>query len=329
MAGAAGARPGMSANGRAALLHAIAAETRRSVGAEATALSDALRARHGGTVVATLFYGSCLRPPTADAIGPGGADERLYDFYLLVDDLRAANGGGLRALGNRLLPPNVYFLQTPFGPGTVRCKYAVLTLGQFAEGCSTRTFHNYFWGRFAQPAAVPFARDEDTRAAIDTALAEAAATLIGRAAPLFDAPFTPAELWTRAFAESYRCELRPESPDRAGQIYRADAARYDAIAADALLAAGLPAIESNGRLMPVFDRRARRHWALRRIAGKSFNVLRLVKASTTVADGIDYILWKIERHSGVKTTLSAWQRRHPLLAAPGLAWKLYRQGAFR
>ena len=125
----------MTDSGRAALLATIAAETRRAVSAEATALSDALRARHGATVRATLFYGSCLRPPTPDALGPGGADERLYDFYLLVDDLRAANGGALRALGNRLLPPNVYFLQTPFGAGTLRCKYAVLTLEQFAEGC--------------------------------------------------------------------------------------------------------------------------------------------------------------------------------------------------
>jgi hypothetical protein len=319
----------MSGSGFDRLLPSIAAETRRSVSAEATALSDALRARHGETVEATLFYGSCLRPPTEDALGPGGADERLYDFYVLVSDLRAANGGALKAWGNRVLPPNVYFLQTPFGSGTLRCKYAVLTLEHFAEGCSTAYFHNYFWGRFAQPAAVPYARDEATRGAIDAALADAVSTLIGRAAPLFEQPFTTAELWTRAFAESYRCELRPESPERAGQIYRADAQRYDAITADALLAACLPVVETKDRIMPVFDRKARRHWALRRLVGKSFNVLRLVKASTTVADGIDYILWKIERHSGVKTVLSPWQRRHPLLAAPGLALKLYRQGAFR
>ena len=85
----------------------VAAETARPVSAEATALSDALRLRHGDNVVATLFYGSCLRPPTADAIGPGGADERLYDFYLLVEDLRAANPNAALALGNRTLPPNV------------------------------------------------------------------------------------------------------------------------------------------------------------------------------------------------------------------------------
>ena len=323
----------MTDGGRTALQRVVAAETARIASAEAMALSDALRARHGETVRATLFYGSCLRPPGEDAIGPGGVDERLYDFYVLVDDLRAANGSALRALGNRVLPPNVYFLQTPFGDATLRCKYALLSVAQFVEGCSPAYFHNYFWGRFAQPAAMPFARDEDTRATLDAALVGAIATLIGRTAPLFDAPFTPAELWTRAFAESYRCELRPEQPERAAQIYRADAVRYGAIAADAVAAAGLK-VERNGEtLQPVGDaagaRRARLAWAARRIVGKSFNVLRLIKASTTVADGIDYLMWKIERHSGVRTVLTPWQRRHPLLAAPGLAWKLYRAGAFR
>jgi len=212
----------------------------------------------------------------------------------------------------------------------VRCKYAVLTMAQFAEGCSRRYFHNYFWGRFAQPAAMPWARDDATRQSLNEALADAVTTLVGRTAPLFEVPFTPAELWTRAFAESYRCELRPEQPERAAQIFRADAARYETLTEDALAATGLPAIRAGERLMPTGDAgRARLAWAARRIVGKTFNVLRLVKASTTVADGIDYVMWKIERHSGVRTTLTPWQRRHPLLAAPGLAWKLYRQGAFR
>jgi hypothetical protein len=58
-------------------------------------------------------------------------------------------------------------------------------------------------------------------------------------------------------------------------------------------------------------------------------LLRLAKGAFTFVGGVDYLLWKIERHSGVKTTVTAWQRRHPLLAAPGLAWRLYRRGAFR
>ena len=63
--------------------------------------------------------------------------------------------------------------------------------------------------------------------------------------------------------------------------------------------------------------------------GKTFHVLRLAKAAYTFAGGLDYILWKIETHSGIKTEPTPWQRRHPLIAAPKLAWQLYRRGAFR
>jgi hypothetical protein len=323
----------MAGNDMAALLATISAETAQPPSVEAQALSDALRQKHGANVAATLFYGSCLRPPVPGTIGPGGVDQRLYDFYLLVDDLRTANPNGLLALGNRLLPPNIFYIETTLGQATVRAKYAVVTLQQFAHGCSARHFHNYFWGRFAQPAAVPYARDAATKAAIDSALAEAVATLLGNTAPLLGGRFTSEQLWTRAFRESYRCELRPESTARAAHLYAADAPRYRSLTLPALQAAGV-AVRQQGETL-VDDcqqddsRRAHRRWLWRRIVGKTFNVLRLAKASFSFAGGVDYIVWKIERHSGIRPELTAWQRRHPLLAAPGLALRYWRRGAFR
>ena len=50
------------------------------------------------------------------------------------------------------------------------------------------------------------------------------------------------------------------------------------------------------------------------------------KATPTTAE---YAAWKVERHSGVKLELSDWQRRHPLLAAPGVYLRLRRQGLLR
>ncbi len=311
----------------------IAAETSRPPSPEAQALSDALRQRHGSNVVATLFYGSCLRPPTADSIGPGGADERLYDFYLLVDDLRAANANAMLALGNRILPPNIFYLETAFAEDKVRAKYAVVTVAQFAHGCSVKHFHNYFWGRFAQPAAMPYARDAATRDAIDAALVDAVATLLGNTAPLLGSNFSAEQLWARGLAESYRCELRPESSARALQLYRADAERYAALAVPGLQAAGIAAAVHGADIADHSGAneawRARHAWLVRRIVGKTFNVLRLIKASFTFVGGVDYIVWKIERHSGIKPELTPWQRRHPLLAAPVLALRYRRRGAFR
>ena len=58
-------------------------------------------------------------------------------------------------------------------------------------------------------------------------------------------------------------------------------------------------------------------------------VLRLAKASFTFEAGPDYVAWKIRRHTGVPVALTPWQRRHPLLAAPLLLWRLARRNAVR
>ena len=41
------------------------------------------------------------------------------------------------------------------------------------------------------------------------------------------------------------------------------------------------------------------------------------------------MLWKLERHSGVRLDATERQRRYPLLFAWPLAWRLYRLKAFR
>ena len=98
-----------------------------------------------------LFYGSCRRSHD-DAGG-------IVDLYVLVDGYRAAYGALLPALANRILAPNVYYLETSFAGRTVRAKYAVVSLDQFERG-TARWFHPYLWGRFAQPCGLLFAADE-------------------------------------------------------------------------------------------------------------------------------------------------------------------------
>jgi hypothetical protein len=57
--------------------------------------------------------------------------------------------------------------------------------------------------------------------------------------------------------------------------------------------------------------------------------LRLLKAATTFDAGLDYIIEKVQGHSGVRVTVSEAERRHPILYAPRIALRLYRAGAFR
>ncbi|TWS96840.1 hypothetical protein [Reyranella sp. CPCC 100927] len=314
----------------------LAREANQTVSAAARAMSDAIVARHKSCLLATLFYGSCLRPADdgdGTVVGPGRAEERLMDFYAVVDDVRRANTGALAALGNRFLPPNVFYLEVPYDGTRVRCKYAIVTLAQFRRLVKEDTLQNYFWGRFCQPTAVPFARS-GMRDALVESLADAVTTAVKTTAPLFATSFSARDLWVRVFSESYGAELRPESAERPAHVHDAHAARYTELTPAALAAAGFPSVsDADGRFAPVagadVQRRTRRAWIRRRWLGKTLNILRLMKAVFTFEGGADYVAWKIQRHSGVRVDMSDWQRRHPLLASPVLAVRYWRKGAFR
>jgi hypothetical protein len=285
----------------------------------ALALADAIRERHGG-VVAILFYGSCLRQPAAAAAPPDG----ILDFYVVVDRYRDAYPGRLLALANAVLPPNVFHAVTSWRGEPVRAKYAVISMAQFRRGLSPASLQTSLWARFAQPCRLVWVRDPQARAAIGAALADAAITMVAAIAPLLERGSTVEQLWPRGFQETYRAELRTEGAARAKDIYESARQRYDAITPLASAAAGF-ADGHNARAR----RLAQVRWAGRRVLGKTLSVLRLIKSAFTFDGGVDYILWKIERHSGVRLPVSPWQRRHPLLASPVFLWRLYRLGAIR
>jgi hypothetical protein len=280
----------------------------------ALALADAIRDRHGG-IAAILFYGSCLRQPASAATPPEG----ILDFYAVVDRYRDAYPGRLLALANRVLPPNVFHVTCSWRGEPVRAKYAVISMAQFRRGLSPASLQTSLWARFAQPCRLVWARDPQARAAIGAALADAVVTMVAAVAPLVEENAGAERLWLRGFQETYRAELRTEGAARAKDIYENDRERYDTITPWALAAAGTATRSRNARI----------RWAGRRVLGKTLSVLRLIKSAFTFDGGVDYILWKIERHSGVRLPVSPWQRRHPLLASPVFLWRLYRLGAIR
>jgi hypothetical protein len=75
--------------------------------------------------------------------------------------------------------------------------------------------------------------------------------------------------------------------------------------------------------------RGRFGWRLRSLQGKLLSVLRLLKATLTFEGGVDYILWKIERHTGVRLDVAPQPKRRSLLSLGVMAWHLYRKGGFR
>jgi hypothetical protein len=311
------------------LISIVSRKSDRQSSSGVSALINEIVARHGEAAQAILFYGSCLRK--------GDEFEGLVDLYLLVDDYRAAFGSRIQAFLNSLLPPNVYYLETESGGQVIRAKYAVLSLGDYQKGTSGRWFHSYLWGRFCQPTALLFARSDRVKALVHNGLAQSVLTFVGRVLPRVETEFNAERLWRSGLELSYRAELRAEPPERRAGLFDAAPEYYEETAAAALDAlpfaveivdnAGFVRYRHNvsGRVRIL----SRFTWGLRIWQGKLLSVLRLLKAITTFDGGVDYILWKIHRHTGVSVTVGPRLKRHPFLAMWVLSWRLYRRGGFR
>jgi hypothetical protein len=292
------------------------------------ALADKLLANYGDAIKAILFYGSCLR--TGEDRGG------LVDLYVLVDRYRAIESRCLLAALNKLLPPNVFYIEAPFEERVVRAKYAVLSLNDFSAGAS-RWFHSYIWGRFAQPVGLIYARNDQIVGYIQSTLAQAVLSFITRVLPSVPAVFTARDLWRQGLTLSYRAELRAENPEKLLGLFEAAPHYYEYLTNSALgrLSYPIDIQKENGTYrytvsIPDHVRRmSHLDWMVRSWQGKLLSVLRLLKGLLTFHGGLDYIFWKIERHSGVKVEVPLRLKRFPLLATCVIFWKLYRRGAYR
>ncbi len=294
----------------------VAAELDMGVAPEVGAFAASIAARYGEASQAALFYGSCLRQRQLDGL--------MLDFYLLVDRYDRAYGKRWLAAANRLIPPNVFYAEQE----ALRAKYAVLTVDDFHRLCGPETLNVSVWARFAQPSALVWAKDAAARARVVAAVARAVPTLLAAARPMVGSTVAVRALWTRAFALTYDAELRSERAGKGVSLFDSDPARYRAFTAPGLAAAGLNARVENGEVWftALADaRKGAKLWAKRRRQGKWLSAARLIKASFTFDGGIDYLAWKIGRHSGVAVPIKPWQRRHPILAGllmlPRLKWR--------
>ncbi|MEO0973209.1 MAG: hypothetical protein AAFX85_08940, partial [Pseudomonadota bacterium] len=180
----------------------------------------------------------------------------------------------------------------------------------------------YFWARFAQPCRAIYLANSSTAEELTQGLADAVRHLLHEARRGLPRPVPAADLWPHALSHTYRCELRAEGGTRAGQLVEANRPYFEALAEgwrEELALADTPVTALRGSW----------RWPARRVLGKGLSVARLVKAAFTFNDGFDYLLWKIERHSGIYVQPTPRQRRWPLLFAWPLFWRLYRLGAFR
>lgn len=306
----------------AALLQRLREELLQAAPSGVQQLAGSLASRGGPATVAVLFYGSALR---------AGDAEGILDFYVLMDDVAAWPGGALAHLANRVLPPNVGYLQQDEAGTGLRAKFAIISLRQFADRLTDTALDTTLWARFCQPALCVWTRSDADRDAV-VALVGAAVVRAGLwAARLGPAEAIAEDYWRALFARTYAAELRVEKTARPQDIVGRQPQRYAELLPLAWEAGGLSfARREDGRFVPGLGdderRDAARRWRKRARHGRRLNLLRLLKAAFTFEGAMDYVAWKVERHRGIQLAVKPWQRRFPLLAAPFLYWKLRRLG---
>jgi hypothetical protein len=259
-------------------------------------------------VVAVLFYGSNLRT---------GATEGVLDFYVLT------SGPPERGIW-----PTVSYREFDLHGERLRAKIATMRLATFAKAAAARTLDTTIWTRFVQPSALVWVRDDATTEAVVVAIGDAAKSAARFAAALGPESGTADEYWRALFRQTYAAELRVERKGREGQILGFDPDRYDALLPLAWTADGTAFSDMAGVLRPMLtaSRRASllRAWRHRRRAGKPINIVRLMRAAFTFEGAARYGAWKVERHTGIPVPLTPWREKHPILAAPGVFWRVWR-----
>lgn len=269
-------------------------------------IADALAGRFSGAAV--FLYGSGISVSAAE-----NPADILFDYYVVAPDYGGAVNSAVERLAARALPPNVYYTEVETPSGLLRAKYALISVEALERLVSRRTFHSYFWARFAQPMRLVVC-PASLRPRMVMAVATAAETFLARAAGLAPEGAGWRDVWLAAMNASYRAELRAEGGGRAQKLIDAYGEWPKRLAALAMPDTPI-------------DRGAAFGWRLRGVQGGFLSVARLLKATATFKGGLDYIAWKVKRHAGVDVGVRPWERRHPFIAAPIVAARYYRMRA--
>jgi hypothetical protein len=292
-------------------------------------LLDELRAQHGASINGIIAYGSCLRS--------GDIFDGLLDLYLISDDYRSAYSNSALVLANWMLPPNVFYCEVDHEGKTLRAKYALISRADFQKCCSSRRFESYIWGRFAQPVSIIWSRDERSKQILDSCLWGAVCTFLECALPKLPAQGSVDSLWSGGLALSYASELRSERSSRTQELASTSNTWFADVTQAVSRSLGFPLslYHSDGELhyraqVPSMQRRlSSTWWVLRRWLGKLMSILRLLKALFTFVGGLDYVAWKLQRHSGQEVVIPDRVRRFPLIFVWGFCWQLYRRGILK
>lgn len=292
-------------------------ELTQSVPEEVSQFAEAMAGMLGRNPLGILFYGSVLREVDFNGI---------LDFYVITDRPVSLSGNYLSRWANCFLPPNVYYMERDIGGRLLRAKVAFLSIDQFLRRSTLFTIDTTIWARFCQPVRLVWVRDGKGADRILQAIRQCVVTASCWAALLGPETGTASDYWHALFRKTYAAELRVEKQGRSRNLLEGRGERYRKLLLAAWQQASLPYQEnSEGLLHPVLTETSRakaaKRWQHVAAAGKPLNIARLIKAAFTFTDGISYLLWKIERHTGKAIRVSSFEQKHPILTLPVFLWR--------
>jgi hypothetical protein len=288
---------------------------------QARAAAEALAAVAGDSLAGVVFFGSRKS-------GAGFDRHSAWDFFAVTRRyagfyrrLRSAGRlrrrPGLVAALNAVLPPNQLRIALEGSAGPVTAKCAVIDIETLERATSAARRDHFCAGRLFQPVEVVYAADPRTAERLFDCVLSAHRQTWTWARPWLPERFDADAYYRSALEVSLAGEIRPESSRRAMTLWEAQVEHRRAVY-PWLLAE----LEQRGELVGDGGawRPARAPGALERLrlrlyfaVSKVRATLRWFKYVVTFDDWLDYILQKVERHTGRRIELTPAQKRYPLV----------------
>jgi hypothetical protein len=262
-------------------------------------------------VRAVLLYGSCLWPSVR-------GQSSHPDLIVIVDSLRAFHGSFGSAVLGAVLPPSVYRLRS----GGAYAKLSIATTAQLRSQCAANGKDLHLAGRLSKRVAVLWARDSGSRALVVNAQVAALRTLAPLALSRLGRRVAVDDFILALLRLSYESEIRIVEPTKVAALFAVEREHYRAVAAALLSELGArPDGESSQLLVPAAAVAPRARLARRLARSRRRALLRLPKYLLTYDGWLDYLLKKLAR-TGAPVSLNDWQRRHPLIFALPVLYRL-------
>jgi hypothetical protein len=277
----------------------------------------------GEAVRSVVFFGSRKTKARPDAYSG-------YDLFVVVsaytpfyrslrDQGRLRHPPALGAALNAWLPPNQVSLRVLLADGTrVLAKCAVVSETALQRYTSPTRNDHFMAGRLFQPTELLYAASPAAEDAALAALVSAHALTYDWVRPWLPARFDVSDYCRTLLRVSYAGEIRPEPEGRAEALWRAQEDYLRPV-----YSILLEALQARGDLVtpePGVYALARPAIVLSRLRSRLYFKLSLMRATVrwakyvvTFEDWLEFLLHKVQRHSGQPIELTERERRMPLI----------------